>query len=535
MSTTDGSEPPPGHGSDALSARLLRGPLTAALIALALWQVACWLPHYLTWPWFADHDVFATAAQAWDAGGKPYRDLRGNNFPGTTYAFWVLGKAFGWGKTPALFAADAMLLGAFAGLVLTWSRRRLKSSLPGVVGLVLLLSYYLGLDYTQVAQRDWHAPLFAASALLLAQTWPGRGGWVAAAFAFAAALTIRPHPLLLLPAMASAIDEGARVPGGPFSQSLRAGLLWGLAVVALVGVAFAPIAVAGVLGDLVAGVRLTGFGNKYNRITVGSFAKELTLPLLELKILAVPAVIVLLRPSASTQDHRMARTWLLALAGAVLYRPISPLPHAYLTHPVMILWSINAAVATRLLLNGPGLVATARLAAILLILGLGATLRPRFCNPKAALEAVAMLRDGRAVPRPLGYVTNPAVGLAAKYDWGEYRDMLAYLRDRLPPGTRVANALKGLPAVTGPAARLPAFPAESLAWLRMVAPEDQATFAEVLEATPDSVVVWIPSEEQTDPNFALTILTATIQRLYEPDAHFGPIEIWRRKPAEVRP
>jgi len=535
LSTIDGSNPPQGHGSDALSARLLQGSLTAALIVLCLAQVACWLPHYLTWPWFADHDVFATAAQGWDAGIRPYRDLRGNNFPGTTYAFWALGKASGWGKTPALFAADAALLGAFASLVLTWSRRRLESTLPGCIGLALLLSYYLGLDYTQVAQRDWHAPLFAASALLLAESWPGPGGRAASALAFAAALTIRPHPFVFLPAMASAIDEGARAPGGPFAKTLRAGFFWGLALAALVGVAFAPLAASGVLRDLVDGVRLAGFGSKYNRITAASFAKELALPLLDLRIMAVPLVIGLLLPSASREDRRTARTWLLGLVGAVLYRPISPLPHAYLTHPLMVVWSINAAVATRLLLKAPGIGTTARLAAILLILGLGTTIRPRFCNPKAAIEAVTILREGRAVPRPLGYVTNPAVGLAAKYDWGNYRDLLAHLRDRLPPRTRVANALKGLPAVTGPSARLPALPAESVAWLRMVAPDDEAKFAQVLEATPDSVVAWVPSEEQTDPDFPLPILTATIRRLYEPDARFGLLEVWRRKPSESRP
>ena len=71
----------------------------------------------------------------------------------------------------------------------------------------------------------------------------------------------------------------------------------------------------------------------------------------------------------------------------------------------------------------------------------------------------------------------------------------------------MANALKGLPAVNGPTARLPAFPAESVAWLRMVAPEDEARFARSLEDTPDSVVVWVPSEVESDPDFPLPILT----------------------------
>jgi len=47
--------------SQGVAAWLLNGPLTAALVALALVQLATWAPHYLTWPWFADHDVFELA------------------------------------------------------------------------------------------------------------------------------------------------------------------------------------------------------------------------------------------------------------------------------------------------------------------------------------------------------------------------------------------------------------------------------------------------------------------------------------------
>src|SRR5438874_2710750 len=90
---------PPSIRLEAFASKALRAPLAVALGLLALAQLGTWIPHYLTWPWFADHDVFATAARAWDAGLKPYRDLQGNNFPGTTYLFWALGKAFGWGRT----------------------------------------------------------------------------------------------------------------------------------------------------------------------------------------------------------------------------------------------------------------------------------------------------------------------------------------------------------------------------------------------------------------------------------------------------
>ena len=54
--------------------RLLRA-LGPAIGCLCVAQICVWLPSYLTLPWFADHDVFATMAQGWDAGLLPYRDL----------------------------------------------------------------------------------------------------------------------------------------------------------------------------------------------------------------------------------------------------------------------------------------------------------------------------------------------------------------------------------------------------------------------------------------------------------------------------
>ena len=89
---------------------MLGGPLTVLLAGVCLYELALWLPSYLTWPFWADHDVFATLAYNWECGVLPYRDLPGTNFPGTIYLFWALGKVFGWGKTLPLFALDAGLL-----------------------------------------------------------------------------------------------------------------------------------------------------------------------------------------------------------------------------------------------------------------------------------------------------------------------------------------------------------------------------------------------------------------------------------------
>src|SRR5215470_17258267 len=112
--------PTPG---DRLSERLLAGPLAALLGLVCLMQLATWIPHYLTWPLWADHDAYATIARGWEAGVLPYRDLYCNQFPGVLYLFWILGRIAGWGGSTAIYAFDAgavVLLGV--GLVL-WSHR----------------------------------------------------------------------------------------------------------------------------------------------------------------------------------------------------------------------------------------------------------------------------------------------------------------------------------------------------------------------------------------------------------------------------
>ena len=55
----------------------------------------------------------------WDAGLKPYRDLIGNNFTGSIYLFWMVGKLCGWGNSLAYNAFDALLLGGFGAAVVT--------------------------------------------------------------------------------------------------------------------------------------------------------------------------------------------------------------------------------------------------------------------------------------------------------------------------------------------------------------------------------------------------------------------------------
>jgi hypothetical protein len=514
---------------DSIAARLLRY-LPAALAGLCLIRLALWVPHYLTWPWWGDHDVFATMAQAWDAGLLPYRDLFGNNFPGTIYLFWVVGRVAGWGNTAAFYALDVLLLLLLGGVVLAWSRRRFGRVLPGLVGCVTLLSYYLTLDFSLAAQRDWHGPLFAVAGMLVAQAWPGRAGRLLSAVLLAFGLVIRPQAVLLLPAWMLAIDEGARPSGRPWSESAGAVFQAGLALAVALGLLLAPLAWEGLLGDFLRGVRAVAYAGGYNQVTPRSFAYQFARQLNAPWVAAVPVAAACLAWAEGATWRRMTLTWVVALLGVLFYLPLSPIPRPYLYHPLHLVWAINAAVLANLVIESSPSTPGLRLAALILILGMNASAWPTFCAPVASVRALAAWRRGvptTATPPGYQHPYGPSVILPP---WADYRDALEYLRRETSPGTRVANALKGI-AITAPAARLPAFPAESATWLFVVRPGDEGRFARALEESRDSVVVWAPGDEGPESIRRFKELDSAIRRLYRPAARFGAIEIWRRRPA----
>jgi hypothetical protein len=530
----------PPSKTDRIASWWLDGALTAVVLLLCAFQLATWIPHLLTWPLFVDHDVFETMARGWDHGVLPYRESRGNNFPGTIYLFWLLGKGFGWGKTWPVLALDATFVVGFGLAILRWARLRSGRLLPGAVGFASFLSYYLAADYTLVFQRDWHGPLFLMLAFMVADGRRSRRGLVLSALCAAIAFAIRPQVVLLIPSVLACLarddDGGMR----PWRGAIGASIAWLALMGGFAALLFLPLVAKGLMPDFIEGVRLVAYGGSYNQATWLRALRVAGMQAMHLEFVIVPAAILALLPGTRPGLRGSAWAVLIALAGAWCYRPVSPVPWPYLSHPYHVVLAVAVAMLVQMILELEPASAAIRLVLVLFVLiGSGVTVRPKYCSVQLSLRALGDLRrGGPAEKMPIGYGPEDGPEPKIPYAWDDYRDALRYLREQTPPEAKVANLLRDAPALAGPADRASALPAESLAWL-VVAPGEEANFLKAVEqGDRDTVVVWSPGEEQDAESLRLSPavehLAPLVRRYYEPRAKFGRIEVWTRR-ADVGP
>jgi hypothetical protein len=514
--------------------QVLRCWLPLALAATALVLLAGWVPHYLTWPWWADTDQFAISALSWEAGIRPYRDLTDFDFPGPIYVLWVLGKVFGWGKTAPYYAFDAALVVLLGIVLANWSRRLFGQFLPGLVGYLLVLAYYLGLDYSLVAQRDWQAALGVVVAMLVLQAWTGSASRLTGGLAVSFALAYRPQTVLFLPALLSALDQALRGPE-TLRRRLSRVLGWGsLAFGVCLLVAFAPLLWAGVLDDLARALHVTHYGGPYNHVSIKSFLWWLYDGLTQGHIVGLLGVISLLAVF-SPRYRRSAVTWVLALLGALVYKPLSPIAHSYLDQPLELIWATDVAFALGWALALERVFPAVRLLMVVAVLAGGLSRhRPHFFRPVQALRVLGNWIEGRALdvvpPGSEAMLPSRSRDPRTHYSWEEYQGLLDYLRRTTTAETRVANFLRAqpYPTINGPVGRLTPFPsAAGVLWLMWVKPDDKDAYRRALELAGDSVVVWVPDELGVGAGLELEDIQQLILRLYRPEARFGAIEVWR--------
>jgi hypothetical protein len=501
--------------------------LTVLLLVLCAAQLVAWLPSYLTWPWWVDHDVFATLALSWSVGELPYKDLLCNNFPGEIYLFWICGQLFGWGVRYGFNFLDVLILLALIVSVLIWSRIRLGCWLPGAISSATLLTYYLTQDYSSVAQRDWHAPALGAMSLMSAEACPRPVGRILSSLCFALGFCIRPQVICFLPAIFWALAHADWKDENPWKSCIIPWIQWSFAVCGFTILTFAPLIYAGIWGDFLHNLEVHRPGGAYNHVTLITIGARLLSMFLRFKFWSIVCILLLIYADSRLLVRHSMIAWILVMIGSFVYAAIAPKNFAYHSHPFYIVWSISLSVLVEAVQEDVQWNSRARLAFVLLVIGLNVQLRPSFCQLSDSRASIASLRAGIDPRRMPASYRNPYA--ETKAPWADYYEVQDYLRKRLGPRTRLANALEGV-ALNGPLGRLSAFPAESVTWL-WVNPEDEARFVQALRSTPDSVVVWAPSSTFLYKIDRFPRLVAAIHEYYEHEATIGVIEVWRRKPA----
>jgi hypothetical protein len=302
--------------------------------------------------------------------------------------------------------------------------------------------------------------------------------------------------------------------------------------------AFSPLLVAGVFDDFLDVLHNASYGSQYNRVNRSFFFMGLDAQYRSARWLLFADVLLAAVGTPSTR--RLARTWALCLLGVLLYKPLSPVAHGYLSHPATLILAINIALLVGWLSTRTHRFAPLRLLSIVAILVAIGPGIPSKTSAKRSLQALGLLaRGNEPVDAPMGcerYISSHDA--KSHYKWQDYLGVLDYLRHHVGSKTRVANVLCTFPfpPINGPAGRITALPAAGgIVYLIQVDRGLEHRFVQALEETPDAVVVWAPDESSYSAAFKFDQLTDAVEQLYEREARFGIIEVWRKKPANAIP
>lgn len=509
---------------------IIVGGLVAALLL-------SWGPAYLTWPFWIDHDVCAGLAKSWNDGIFPWRDRATCQFPGEIYLFWVLGRVFGWGRPTLFFAVDLGMLLILGGATLVWSQRRLGGVLPGLIAYLSIVGAYTEFPFTHVAQRDWHAAILCALSLLAAQTATHQAGRWGSAILAGLAFVFRPHAAILVPATLAAVDEQTRPPRGPWARAVRPVLEWIAIYAAVVALGFAPLAYDNLLPDFVGAMRDAAASNgPYAQIELSRMGLILSYEIFSVwLIIVLGANLALATFGPTIEARRLARVWLLAVIGVQFYKVPHPVQHLYLDQPRLMILCLAQAPPLAWVFSSARIRAPLRLAIVATVIFESAPWWPLQCDPWESLHSLGPLVRGRApVEPPLG-CRSPYPRPDVKryhYTWGEYCEALDYVRESTDSKTPLANLLSWLPfpSFNGPVGRPSALPYDALMQMDWFPNTDIDTpLAAQLEWAPGIVVIRDGKGMAASYAKRLPRTLEVIDRLYQRDAAFGEIEIWRRK------
>jgi hypothetical protein len=501
-------------------------PATVILGAASIGMVTIWAINYVFWPMFIDSDHMAMIARDWDLGFKPYRDRFTFQFPGEIYLYWAIGKIAGWGNTVANNVVDVAFVAAFGVWIVAWSRRVFGRALPGMMGFVTFLYYYLALDYSLTNQRDWHLAFYCVLALTIPQLWQGRPGRLLSAAVMGWALVNRPQSFLVFPALAIVGDLSARGENDPWSKTVWAAIEYVFVMTAVFAAFLTPVFAQNLVGAFLDNLKLIGPGTAYSKFNNDEMYNRfvvLPIPVGEFSAL-LGAILVVGTPTA---NRRLGTALLLAFIGFSLYGWISPIRVPYHKLPMIVMWSLWIAYLTDLLLAYPLLSNTFRLVLLLFLVVTVLPGKPRQVSVRNAVRTIAALRNGQQPPLSF----RPFHG-SDEYTFDDYYATIAYIKKNSTTNTKITNMTHRIyEAFHGSTGLASAVFAEShgLYYFPQIADRESKELA----AADDAIVVWDPSFKEFREK--QPVLVKTIETYYAPEARFGLIEVWRRKAKTARP
>jgi hypothetical protein len=319
---------------------------------------------------------------------------------------------------------------------------------------------------------------------------------------------------------------------------MRALAEWGIALIGFTVLAYLPLILQGLFDDFLRGIAFVSPAGSYGHRSPADRLESLMRQIRTTTIAGPPLGILLLLPRSGHSTIRRATTWLVVMGMSLLYMPVAPATHDYQLHPLHLVLSVNIAILAHLILRAPAVRPEYNLA-LLLVLVSPYFSKPVYCSVRATAERLPGLVRGQwpaampwRFPSPYEDRTN-------------YPELIDYLRRSTDKTMRIADLRLSVEPVCGVVGRLSPFPIDeaSLVWIRNLSGKaipmtTEREYIPYLERTPNSIVVWEPSKslkgEYFGPRrepFEYRELAETVRRLYEPEARFGPIEVWRRRSA----
>ena len=224
----------------------------------------------------------------------------------------------------------------------------------------------------------------------------------------------------------------------------------------------------------------------------------------------------------------------VGILGALLWRALHPVPHAYMTLPRNLFTLAAVAILVAGVLQLRGLGNASKLLGMIYVATTVCPTVPESLRLDASARAILDLARGEdpALP-PRGTEVGFGVGGTdmRAYAWADYRAVLGQLRTAVPPETRVLNLLRRFPfpPVNGPAGRRDVTTREGgICWQLMVGEDLDAEVAEEIGAAADAVVVWVP-DERPDDRMPFPLTLDAVRKGYSPWLRCGAIEVWRRR------